>query len=779
MADWVEQLKEAARAALPPVEGEVAVTGLREPVEVIRDRWGVPHIYAASLDDLFLAQGFVVASERLFQIDLALRMSNGRLATMFADLTLPMDRFVRTVGWNRSGAKVAATYDDLSRRMLASYRDGARAWLEQMPAPPVEYAFLGLEPWIPDDDAPWAAAAVFMAWGLSGNWDGELLRAEIAERLGWETMLRLFPDLPAVPPEVFAGSRDGRRSALELLTNAPPQPRGQGSNNWVVDGSRTATGKPLLANDPHLTVAMPSVWFEVHLSCPEYEASGVALPFAPGVVIGHTAHHAWGFTNVTGDVQDLYLERLSDDGTRALYEGEWQPLTVHHEEIAVRGRDEPIALDVRETRHGPILDSYVVGIANPHVVEGGIKETYALRWVGSERAIQPSALIRMAQAAEFGAFREAVRDWDCPGQNMVYADVDGTIGYQCTGLYPVRRKGDGTLPVPGWTSEHEWDGWIPFDELPWSVNPPSGYLATANNRIHDDSYPHLIGKDFLPPFRARRIVEMLTATAEHSRETFARMHMDTVSIPASDILPLLLEIEPETDDQKEALAHLEEWDGDLAADSVAAAIYQVWSKHIARETLLPKLGDELFVHYYGRREWTNAFQFQVLPSILAYPTATWFGEDGRAARDDVLRRALDGAIDELTTRLGDDPAAWRWGALHKAAFAHPLALVPDLAELLTGGVVEVGGDEQTVHQGAFEPGEGYDVAVLPSWRQIVDLADIDASVGVHTTGQSGNPVSPHWNDLVPLWAAGAYHPLPFTRPAVEAAADATLTLTPR
>ncbi len=779
MSDWVDQLKEAARAALPPVEGEIALPGLREPVEVIRDTWGVPHIYAANLEDLFLAQGFVVASERLFQIDLALRMANGRLATMFADLMLPMDRFIRTVGWNRSGAKVAATYDELSQRMMSAFRAGARAWLEQMPAPPVEYQFLGLEPSLPEDDASWAACAVFMAWGLSGNWDNELLRVEIAERLGWETMLQLFPDLATVPPEVFAGSRDGRLSALELLRHAPAQPRGQGSNNWVVDGSRTATGKPLLANDPHLTVAMPSVWFEVHLSCPEYEASGVALPFSPGVVIGHTAHHAWGFTNVTGDVQDLYLERLNENGTHALNDGAWEPLAVHHEQIEVRGTGEPVALDVRETRHGPILDSYLLGLANPQVIEGAIKETYALRWVGSDRAIQPSSLVRMAQAASFDAFREAVRHWDCPGQNMIYADDGGNIGYQCTGLYPVRRKGDGTLPVPGWTSEHDWDGWVPFEELPWSVNPASGYLATANNRIHGDNYPHLIGHDFLPPFRARRIVQMLTAERTHSQETFARMQMDTRSIPAAEILPLLLEVEPTSDEQKEALAQLEEWDCDLTPDSAAAAIYQVWSKHIARATLLPKIGEELFDHYYGRREWTNAFQFQVLPNILASPTAKWFGSNGRAARDDVLRRALNAALDELTQRLGDDTAAWRWGALHTVTFAHPLAMVPDLADMFTGGVVETGGDEQTVMQGAFEPGEGYGAGVVPSWRQIVDLADVDASVGVHTTGQSGNPASPHWNDLVHLWSAGRYHPLPFTRAAVEAAAAGTLTLSPR
>lgn len=782
MTDWAGRFRKAARRALPPVDGELTVPGLREPVDVARDTWGVPHISAANLDDLFLAQGFVTASERLFQIDLTLRAANGRLASMFSELTLPLDRFVRTVGWNRAGRRVAASYDALSTRMVEAFAVGVEAWVERMPARPVEYEVLELDPWLPAGDGrlgAWAACSVLMAYGLSGNWDTELLRAEIAAKLGWEAMRTLFPDLPAVDPAAIPGMSDPRRLGLELLRQAPSRPGGQGSNNWVVAGSRTTTGKPLLANDPHLSVSMPSIWFECHLACPEYEAAGVALPFSPGVVIGHTAHHAWGFTNVGGDTQDLYLERLNDDGTAALHEGAWEPVRVHIEEIEVRGHEATV-LEVRETRHGPILDSYLVGIGDPTVVEGGVAETYALRWVGSERAIPLSALVLMGQARSFPEFREAVRHWDCPGQNMVYADVDGTIGYQCTGLYPVRRGGDGTLPVPGWTAEHEWDGWLPFDALPWAENPQQGFLATANQRIHDGSYPHLIGVDFLPPHRAQRIVELLAATPKHSRETFARMQADTVSIPARQIAPLLREVEPGNDRQKGAIAQLDGWDGDLAADSVAAAIYQVWCKHIAELVLLPRLGDELFTHYHGRREWTNQFQFLVLPNLLAAPTATWFGGDGREGRDELLRRALDAALDELTGRLGEDPSAWRWGALHRVEFAHPLAPIPDLAGLFAGGVAERGGDESTLNQSAFEPEDPeYLAQIIPSWRQIIDLADPDESVGIHTTGQAGNPASSHWDDLVTPWARGEHHALPFTREAVDRVIESRLRLLPR
>lgn len=785
MSGWARQAMERARRALPPVEGELKVSGLESPVEVIRDRWGVPHIYARNTRDLFFAQGFVQASERLFQMDFMLRLATGRLAGLFSELALPMDRFFRTIGLNRAARRIVEGYDALSHEMADAFVAGVEAWLDRMPEKPVEYHVLELDPELPrGQEAKEAGVAfsAFMGWILSTNWDVELLRAEVVERLGWEAMLTLFPEV-APEPAVVAAGKDagarGRRAALEILKTAPLPPAGQGSNNWVVAGRRSVTGKPLLANDPHLVVQMPSIWFECHLSAPGFEVSGVTLPPTAGVVIGHTPRIAWGLTNVGGDTQDLYLERLNQDRTAVLYDGSWEPAVVHREEIAVRGRSDPEVVAVVETRHGPIVDSYMVGAANPEVVRGGITETYALRWVGSEHAVQPSVLYRMAVATSFQEFRDVLRDWHCPGQNVVYADVDGNIGYQCTGLYPIRRRGDGTVPVPGWTDEYEWEGFVPFEELPWSLNPEEGFLATANQRIHDDSYPYLIGKDFLPPYRARRIARLITATEKHSTDTFARMHTDTVSLAAREVLPHLLEVDPADDRQKEALSRLQDWDGDLAADSVAACIYQVWCKHIAEAVLLPRLGPELYKHYYGRRQWTNTFQFQVLPTMLAYPSAAWFGSDGREARDRVLLDALGTALDELTATLGEDMSAWRWGSLHTVRFVHPLALIPDLAEALTGGVVETGGDEQTLLQGLFEPGVGYEAVVVPSWRQIIDLADVDASVGIHTTGQSGNPASPHWNDMVEPWARGQYHPLPFTRHAVEQHAEATLRLLPR
>jgi penicillin amidase len=776
--------RERARAALPPTEGELRLSGLSEPVEVLWDRWGVPHVFAQSTHDLFFAQGYILASERLFQIEVMLRFGSGRLSEIFGDLALPLDRFIRAVGWNRAAKRLTGQWDDLSWDMSDAFAAGARAWLAQTPATPVEYEVLQLHPYFPEgrEAAELAAAAsILLAWGLSTNWDAELLRMDLAEHLGWEAMTTLFPELGPEPGAVVAGKAGGpanRRTAVDLLREAPRFPKGQGSNNWVVAGRRSVTGKPLLANDPHLFAQLPSIWYEIHLSAPGIDVRGVALPFSPGVIIGHNDQIAWGFTNVGGDTQDLYLEQLSEDGTAALYNGVWEPLTVHSEEISVRGRPEPEIVEAKETRHGPLLDSYLIGTGDPTVIEGGIRETYALRWVALEEGLKPSTVYRLNTATNFQEFRAAVSEWAMPGQNMVFADVEGNIGYQCTGWYPIRKRGDGTIPVPGWTDECEWQGYVPFEELPFAYNPDEGFLATANNRIHDDSYPYLIGKDFLPPFRVRRIVELLTQTETHDMESFRRIHTDTVSLPAREIVPHLLAIEPADDRQKEALALLSEWDFDLRADSAAAAVYEVWCCRIGDAILLPRLGEELHRHYFALRQWTNSFHYQVLPSLLGYPTATWFGGEGKAPRDDLLRKALDTALDELTAAMGEDMGGWTWGALHRVRFAGPLARVSDLTELFTAGEVGWGGDEQTVCQGMYEPGDDYQAVVIPSWRQIIDLSDLDASVGTHTVGQSGNPASPHFKDLFPLWSTGQYHPLPFTRLAVEAATESRLVLLP-
>ena len=766
MGDWVDELRTAAEAALPPVEGEVSAAGLRDPVEVLRDDWGIPYLTASSLDDLWFAQGFVTASERLFQMDLAVRAATGRLSEVFSEPTLPQDRFARTVGFHRLGRREVARWSVASQTMFERFVEGAHAWVRSMPAPPVEYALLAVPVELPTELGGWAAAFAYAAWGLSGNWDSELLRVHLAERFGAEAVEDLLPPLPEDPPNVAAGALAGR------LLDAFPRPRGQGSNNWVVAGWRTSSGKPLLANDPHLLVQQPAPWFEVHLRAPGYEARGVAFPFAPGVLVGATPHHAWGITNVTGDVQDLYEERLRDDGAAAEFDGAWEPLTVHREEIAVRG-GEPVAVDVRETRHGPLMDAMPVGIAD--VVYEPIDRAYALRWTAADGLIEPSALVEVANASDFESFREALRGLSCPGQNVVYADVDGTIGYQLTGRYPVRRAGDGRAPVPGWTSEHEWVGWVPYEDLPWSKDPTRGYLATANNRTHDDAYPHLIGHDFHTPFRARRIAELIEgAPGPLTATDLARFQTDVVSLPARAIVSGLVALEPRTEDEAWAIDLLRGWDAAQDADSMAAAVYNVWLARLARSLLGAADDPAAFERYHA---WRETFVCAALPALLDREPPSWAAADG-SGWDALLRAALAEAIRLLSERLGPDRGTWRWGALHRVRFAHPLARMPGTASFFVAAEHELGGDEQTVLQGGFDARNGFEAAVVPSWRFVADLADVDRSMAILTTGQSGNPVSPHWNDQTPAWIGGELRPMPVTRSAVEAAARRRLTLRP-
>jgi penicillin amidase len=736
VSDLIEQLRRAAAAAAPPTEGDLAAPGLDGPVEVRYDRWGVPYVSADSLEDLWFAQGFLSAGERLFQIDLALRAANGRLSEVFADLTLDDDRFARTVGFHRAGKRIAEQWDAEDREMLERFVAGVHAWIERMPAAPVEYTLLDLTLDLPGELDPWASCWAYLAWSLSGNWDAELLRAKLAEELGAEMAGILLPPTPAVA--IAAGGLAGT-----LLRELPLKPRGQGSNNWTLSGSRTESGKPLLANDPHLLVQQPSAWLEFHLRAPGYESRGVALPFFPSIALGTTAHHAWGATNVTGDVQDLFLEKLNEERSASLFEGTWEPLTIHREEIRVRGSAEPVVVDVRETRHGPILESFIVGRIHPEFRP--LEETYALGWVGSEHGVRPSTFLAAARARSFAEFREAGRGLACPGQNFVYADVDGTIGYQLTGLYPVRRAGDGTAPVPGWTAEHDWTGWIAYEDLPWSKDPARGYLVTANNRTHDDDYPHLIGRDFHAPYRALRIAELIEERDGHTVDTMRTIQLDTVSLAARAVVERV----------KEPPMALADWDFDLRADSAPGAFFGRWIAEIARRVLADRR--ELLDEYLAGRE---AFVCLALPRLL----------------DESLVTAQ--TLNEAALAAGSaQPSAW--GDLHRVRFVHPLGRLPGLEPLFIAAEFPIGGDEQTVNQGGFDGRDGaFTPAVVASWRAVYDLADLDGSVGVLTTGQSGNPGSAHWNDQAPLWAAGEHKVLPFSRAAVEAATVSTLRLLP-
>ena len=585
---------------LPRTRGTIRVPGLQGPVEVIRDRWGVPHIYADSAEDLFFAQGYVHAQDRLWQMELQRRAGSGRLSEVLGEATLEIDRFFRVLGLNRAAEAEVETLDGEVRRVLEAYVAGVNAYIASRPGRlSVEFSLLRFspEPWRPVDSLYWAKV---MSWSLSSNWASELIRARLAAKLGADRAADLEPAYPTdnppiVPvadppegtdlPEGVESPPNGWRSdalldALRLAerlfqgdfaaaTSAPPPPgliQAEGnSNQWVVAGSRSANRAPLLANDTHLPLQMPIGWYQVHLVGEEYNVMGVSFPGLPGVVVGHNEHCAWGLTTAWQDAQDLYVEKLNPENPHQYeYKGDWLEAKVVREEIRVKGRDEPVVQEVVVTQHGPIV-SELVGEETP----------LALRWV----ALEPSHLLRSAlrynRARNWEEFRAALGDWSTPAHNFVYADVEGNIAFLQAGWMPVRAKGYGLAPAPGWTGEYEWQGYLSLDELPQAYNPEGGWLATANNLVVDAQYPHFLSADLENPVRARRIVDLITSKINLTADDFARFQRDTFSRQAERFVRHLLALEPRGDRERRALTYLSNWDHRLSPNSVAASLYHV------------------------------------------------------------------------------------------------------------------------------------------------------------------------------------------------------------
>ena len=759
---------------LPQIDGALQVAGLTGRVEVIRDRWGVPHIYAQNETDLFFAQGYVCAQDRLFQMDLNRRIGSGRLAEVVGQPGLSTDEFMRTLGLRRVAEMEAArlSQDPETQTALEAYARGVNAFIEtHRDNLPVEFTILGYtpEPWTPADSLVWGKV---MAYSLSGNYSSELLRAALIERLGEERARELTPpyakDAPVIVPpgvsyrdtgagELLAQTRQMR---AWLGLDAP----GIGSNNWVVAGTKTTTGQPLLANDPHLGIQMPSIWWEVHLVGGRFDVIGAAFPGVPGVVIGHNRRIAWGVTNVGPDVQDLYLEKVNPANPRQVeYQGQWEDVRVVQEVIRIKG-GETRTIEVLITRHGPII--------NDVLAQAQGRQPLALRWTALEPGTISQSVLLLDQASNWEEFRAALAYWTVPSQNFVYADVDGNIGYQMPSLVPMRAKGQGLVPVPGWTGEYEWTGYIPFDELPRAYNPAQGYIATANNRVIGDEYPYFISAEWDPGYRATRIVEALEGKDRLSADDFRALHADVTSVPARVLVPALLKLPPQTDDQRRAMDALRGWDYRLTTDSVPAAVYEVWLNRLVRNTFGDELGD-LADSYSGRAG------VRMLVGLRETPDSPWFDDvttTGKETWADLALRSLDEAVAFLRERLGGDERGWQWGKLHTATFAHQLGGVKPLDLILNKGPFSNGGDGFTVNNTGYD--SQYRQRTVPSYRQIIDLSDWHRCVSVHTTGQSGHPGSPHYADFIPLWLAVDYHPMLYERAAVEANKEGVLVLTP-
>ena len=781
------------RASLPELEGEVAVAGLDVEVEILRDGWGVPHIRSDTDRGAVFGLGWCHAQDRLWQLELNRRIGAGRLSEMFGKRSLKADRYLRTMGFRARAEEAAAQLDPQWQWLLDAYFEGVNAYLATDPPLPPELKLLGVtpEPFEVADGFTWIK---IMALGLGADAGEEELRTVLAGDVApdvVEQLLGPFPDevyREAWMTDPVPGSGDGSSDGVAPDGAAGPAGRGarglagapaflqalfpvtqhlgeagRGSNNWVVSGEHTTTGAPLLANDPHLDFQMPALWYLAHLEGDRLHVTGPTFPGLPGFAIGHNEHLAWGLTNVGPDVQDLVLERFHpDDPGRVEVAGGYEPVTVREEVIRVKGGKD-VVLSVRETRHGPIVTEFYAGVG----------EEVALRWTalaGDDATVVAFSELALAANVEEGM--RALRHYVAPAQNVVLADTDGHIGWVAAGRYPLRSGGDdGNLPVPGWDGEHEWQGWLPFEQWPRSQDPERGWIATANARTLDPDYPHFLGDDFSAPYRTRRIVERLTAELPISADGMAGIQDDVVSGFAVELLPALrgaVSGRPALEDL------LEGWDGGMRADSAAAALFQAWLIHLPMAVVADELGEHA-EQMSGGLFSAMLHRCFVASDCTLCDDVTTAGETESC--DDAAGEALDRALAMLEARLGDDPSRWRWGELHETAFRHSLGSVPGLRRLLDR-TVNVGGSPFTVAAAFYDPATPFETTFGVSYRQVTDLADWDRSRYVITTGQSGHPASPHYDDMVSRWAGRQLIPMAFSEAAVDAVVRERMVLVP-
>ncbi|HEY7172713.1 MAG TPA: penicillin acylase family protein [Vicinamibacterales bacterium] len=806
------------RQSLPVISGEVRVAGLSGPLEIVRDADAIPHIFAATKADAFYGLGYVHAQDRLWQMEFQRRIGHGRLSEIFGSATIAQDRFLRTAGFGRAARSAWDHLPADARAQIDAYLAGVNAFIathhgRQLPP---EFTLLRFEPepFTGPDVLAWVK---MMAWDLSANYSFELMRHDMLDVVGPDRTAELLPPYPrdglTIVPKTDEdeGSNAGLRRPHPSATAAPAVARDRadwsdalargvqrglpevaafllggartealGSNNWVVDGTLTASGKPLLANDPHLGTHVPSIWYLAHLTAGEFDLIGATLPGAPAVAIGRNRFIAWGETNVAADVEDLYRERLDASGTKAEFRGALEPIRVIPETITVKGAA-PVRLDVRVTRHGPLI-SDALNANNAESKESPrppVLEPLAFRWTAlDETDTTVAAFLRLNDAHNWSEFTAALKDFVVPAQNFVYADVDGHIGYYAPGRIPIRARGDGSAPAEGWTGDAEWTGWIPFEELPHLFDPPGHFIVTANNKPTPAGDPHLIGVDFPDPYRAQRITDLLQGRSRLRPDDFRTIQADTRSLHAEALLPLLIQhAHPRDAHDVQALQLLERWDFNAKGDSAATAIFQAWFFHLASAFVGDELGPRLLQNYEGRFSYITRF----VTNTLTAGSSAWCNDvrtDAKEACDQTVTTALHDAVSDLRNRLRTEMPSWRWDTVHRAVFPHQgLDSIGVLRPLLSRSVGN-GGDWSTVNVGPVAADSPYEQHSVPGYRQIVDLSAANDSRFADAVGESGHFLSKHYDDFLPDWQAVRHRPMRMDRKAIENGALGTLRLIP-
>jgi len=801
------------RASLPATDGELTVQGISGPVDILRDQDHIPHIYAQTKADALYGLGYVHAQDRLWQMEFQRRIGFGRLSEVFGSVTVPQDRFLRTVGFGRAARSAWDHLPDDVRRQIEAYVAGVNAFISTHHGRhlPPEFTLLRFEP------EPFSGTDVLvwvkmMAWDLSANYLIELARHDIMRQVGPDRMSELFPPYPshglsilddAAPPLVRKGapvqwnvaraastSSTGWAEAVVEALDGLPAVRdvllggslgeALGSNNWVVDGTLTASGKPLLANDPHLGTHIPSLWYLAHMSAGDWDAIGATLPGTPAVAIGRNRFIAWGETNVAADVEDLYVERLDATGSTAEFRGVQEPLRQVAELIQVKG-GEAVRVDVRITRHGPLVSDAINRNNADTKTSPGLPalEPLAFRWTAlDEEDGTVVAFLRLNEARNWDEFTAALRHLVAPSQNFVYADVEGHIGYYAPGRIPRRAGGDGSRPTPGWTGEAEWTGWINFEDLPHVLDPPSHVVVTANHRPMSGEGAPFIALEYPEPYRAQRITDLLRQKSRMTADDFQAIQADTYSLHARALLPLLLEkVRPEVDLDRRAVDLLRQWNYDARSDSAAAAIFQAWFLQLAPRLAGDELGPRVIASYRGRFSHITRF----VTNVLTGPDSPWCDDTRTPARETcetTVTAALDDGVTDLKGRLGGNLARWRWDAVHRAVFPHQgLDSVALLRPFLSRAVPN-GGDWSTVNVGPVATDAPFEQQSVPGYRQIVDLSPANDSRFLDAVGQSGHFLSEHYDDFLHDWRAVRSHPMRTDRRHIEGTATSHLRLQP-
>lgn len=749
-----------AASTFPRRSGAARVVGIRAAVTIEEDIHGVPTIRGGSGADVLFGLGYAHARDRLWQMEFQRRIGAGRLAEILGKRLVATDRFLRTIGFRRAAAEALARLDPEVRTLCDAYVAGINQYLSGKPALPIEFRLLRVSP-RPFDAVDCLVWGKLVAWDLGGNAVNEIRRARLIAAVGPERAAELFPPVPLEPTilldkEWLPRGAASRSSPVSRLPSRAPWAALEsqfglldflgfggetlGSNSFVIAGARTKSGRPILGNDPHLGLRTPSIWYLARLEAPDYRAVGATFPGVPGIIIGHNARIAWGLTSLEPDVQDLYLEKVDpSDVGRYLYRGEWRRFETRVERIAVRGAPD-VLLEVRSSVHGPIVTGVLDGADR-------FGAPVALRWTALDAEDRTSeGFFRINKAGDWKEFLEGASRIHAPGQNLVYADVDGHIGYTATGSIPIRPRADGLLPVAG-TGEDDWTGYIPFERLPRVLDPGRGFVVTANNRVLSGRYPDAISRDWPEPYRARRITELILSRSPLDLAGASAIPLDRVSSQAIDLLPLLAGTIPADAASADALARLSGWNREFSPDSVPASIYAAWFTELSR---MPQ--DEVKDFPAG------SVRSRFL--INALKTDSPWCDDVRTPRRETCEQfktsTLTKAAAALRAKLGAEPSRWRWGRLHRARLPHGVfdnvALLRPFFSLET----EAGGDASTVNVGAYRRDGSFVMTDGPSYRQVVDLADPAASLFVHTTGQSGNVFDRHYRDLLPLWKDGRY-----------------------